>query len=318
MSSNKEKYRELCNTEPSIPIFSQAWWLDAVVSGGRWDVVLVEENNSILAAMPYVTYKRYGFIFLNQPPLTQTLGPWIKTNNLKASATLSQEKKILKDLIKGLPNFDYYAQNWSWKITNWLPFYWANFKQTTRYTYILDNLSDDKLLWQNLSGNIRTDIRKAKDKFNIRVRDDLPLDSFLRLNDMTFERQGLRTPYSENFVKLLDSACLKNNARKIFIAQDDQGKLHAGVYIVYDRNTCYYLMGGGNPTLRNSGATSLCLWEAIRFAATVSQSFDFEGSMMEHLERFFRSFGGKQTPYFAIHKTRSPILGFLKMLRDFV
>jgi hypothetical protein len=42
------------------------------------------------------------------------------------------------------------------------------------------------------------------------------------------------------------------------------------------------------------------MWEAIKFASTVTKRFDFEGSMIEPVERFFRAFGAKQTPYFAL------------------
>jgi hypothetical protein len=68
-------------------------------------------------------------------------------------------------------------------------------------------------------------------------------------------------------------------------------------YLVGDRRTTYYLMGGGDPQLRTSGAGSLLMWEAIRRARAVSQVFDFEGSMLRPVERFFRAFGGRQTPY---------------------
>ena len=115
-------------------------------------------------------------------------------------------------------------------------------------------------------------------------------------------------PYSENLVENLDAACCERDCRKIWIAEDDRGRQHAGVYVVWDGNSAYYLMGGGDPELRNSGATSLCMWAAIRHAATVTQCFDFEGSMIEQVERFFRGFGAVQKPYFNIKKTPSKLL----------
>ena len=72
---------------------------------------------------------------------------------------------------------------------------------------------------------------------------------------------------------------------------DSQGRIHAASYFVYDEKCCYYLIGGGDPELRTSGASSLLMWEGIKFASTVSGSFDFEGSMIEPIERFFRAFG---------------------------
>ena len=64
----------------------------------------------------------------------------------------------------------------------------------------------------------------------------------------------------------------------------------------------YYLQGGNHPDLRNSGAASLVMWEAIQFASTVTQQFNFAGSMIPSIERFFRGFGATQVPYFSIYK----------------
>jgi hypothetical protein len=56
---------------------------------------------------------------------------------------------------------------------------------------------------------------------------------------------------------------------------------------------------------------SLLLWEAINKSAKKAKAFNFEGSMIEPIERYFRAFGGKLTPYFEIKKTSSK---FLKLL----
>lgn len=316
MSKNINRYAFLCQEESSIPLFSQAWWLDATAGPGNWDVALVKKGDDIVASLPYVVKKKYGFIVLGQPALTQILGPWLRASGSNSAKRLAQEKDWMEGLIDQLPEFDHYIQNWSWKITNWLPFYWRGYSQTLRYTYALPDLSNIDAIWKNAQANIRTDIRKAENRFSLRVRDDLPLQDFIRLNKLTFSRQKMDLSYSEEYVKRLDDACVERQARKIFIAEDQDGNQHAGVYIVWDKNSAYYLMGGGDPELRNSGATSLCLWEAIKFAATVTNRFDFEGSMIEPVERFFRAFGAIQTPYFTVHKTRSPVLKTFNYLRE--
>ena len=60
-----------------------------------------------------------------------------------------------------------------------------------------------------------------------------------------------------------------------------------------------------DPELSHSGATSYLTWEAIKFAATVTNTFDFEGSMLEPVERFVRAFGARQKPYFEISKIKA-------------
>lgn len=308
MTANKKAYRECCLKNSKIPIFSKDWWLDAICGKDNWGVCLIEEGGQIIASMPYFIKRKFGFTLLSQPPLTQTLGPWLRPSNKKYAKQLSVQKKLLSSLIEQLPDFDHLSQNWHYSNTNWLPFYWKGFQQTTRYTYILSDLNDQKQLWVELLENIRREIRKAENRFKLKVIDDLPLDIFLALNEMTFARQGRAVPYSANLVRRLDEACFERQCRKIFIAVDAEGRYHAGVYIVWDENSAYYLMGGGDPDLRNSGANSLCMWRAIRFAATVTKQFDFEGSSIEPIERFFRAFGAVQTPFFNISKTNSRLL----------
>ena len=311
----KAKYRELCLVEPTIPVFSTDWWLDAVC-GDDWGVCLVEKGRSIVASMPFVIKKRFGLTLLSQPPLTQTLGPWLRSSEAKYANRLGQEKDSLSELIDQLPRYDYFLQNWNHLYTNWLPFYWRGFNQTTCYTYILPDISDLDAVWSGFRENIRREIRKANRRFGLKVRTDCSIDDFLTLNVQTFERQDKQLPYSKEFVRALDRACNAHCARRIFVAEDEQGRHHAGVYIVWDRQTAFYLMGGGAPELRASGATSLCMWEAIKFASTVANSFDFEGSMREPIERFFRGFGARQTPYFAVTRVPSRVARFGKCLTE--
>lgn len=316
MQGNKVLYREVCAAEKAIPIFSQAWWLDVTAGAENWDVAIVEKDGKVMASMPYVVKKKRWSTLLIQPSLTQFLGPWLRESNAKYAKALGQQKDLMEALIDQLPKFHQYVQNWHYSQQNWLPFFWRGFKQSTRYTYILPDLSNEEALWQEVQANIRTDVRKATERFNIKVRDDLDVKDFLALNRLVFSRQGMQLPYSESFVERLDNACVEHGARKIFIAEDEQGRRHAGVYLIWDANSAYYLMGGGDPELRNSGSTSLCMWEAIKFASTVTKQFDFEGSMLEPVERFFRAFGAIQTPYFTVTKTPSRIIRTLQFIKE--
>lgn len=311
----KSAYCILCSNEGGPPLFCQPWWLDAVAGEDGWDVVLVQKGGRVVGAMPFSTRRYRGFTFLGGAPLTQHLGPWIRPFQGKSANALSYEKEILSGLVSALPRHDHFSQNWHHTRSNWLPLYWRGFSQTTRYTYILQDLSDQQRLWSGLRENIRRDIRKATTRYSLTVRRDLDVRAFLSLNRMTFARQGSRLPYSEQLVERLDAAAGSRGRREIFVAVDDQDRPHAGAYIVWDRNTAYYLMGGSDPALRQSGAMSLCLWEAICFAASVSQSFDFEGSMLEPVERYFRAFGAEQRPYFKVWRTNSLLLKGLLGLR---
>ncbi|KZY86898.1 methicillin resistance protein [Oleiphilus sp. HI0071] len=266
--------------------------------------------------MPYTTTKRLNSLtYLGQPSLTQHLGPWIRPSTGKYAKQLAREKDVMQSLIQQLPAYDSFRQNWSYTNQNWLPFYWKGFEQTTGYTYVLESLDDLNSVFDGFQENIRREIRKAQGRVKITVKSDVPLEEFLALNQKTFARQDMQMANDRSFVNSLVEACMKKQGVKWFVAYDEQERPHAGVLIVWDKHSAYYLMGGGDPELRNSGATSLCMWEAIKFASTVTKRFDFEGSMIEPIERFFRGFGAMQKPYFQISHTPNRWLRLAKALK---
>ena len=278
-------------------IFQENWWLNAVAPDS-WKVIEIYQNQQTKARFPYVLKNYRGLVFLYMPPLTQTLGPWIAPSQASYPKQLAQQKELIESIIAQLPKYDFFRQNFHYSINNWLPFYWNGFSQSTRYTYILKDIENIEKIWINFQGNIRREIKKARKK--VSVRDDLDIDSFFEINALSFKRQGISLPYSRQFIHNLDNACVQQNKRRIFCAEDAKGNLHAAIYVVWDERSAYYLMGGANPDLRSSGATSLLMWEAIKFASTVTHQFDFEGSMVKSIERFFRGFGARQIPYFQI------------------
>lgn len=299
----KEKYRQLCKTETSIPIFSKDWWMDAVCGTNNWDVIIVEENNRIISALPYFLKSIFGIKTIIQPMLTQTNGVWIKYPiNIKNNTKLSYEKRTINQIIEKLNklNIKIYDQFFCHTFTNWLPFYWKNFKQTTRYTYILDTNNETKNILSNFDKKLRNEIKKAQSL--VQIKENCDLSTLYKLDELTFKRQHIPIPYTLNFLKNLDKYCQKGKSRKIFYAIDKQNKIHAAIYLVFDNNICYYLISGSDPEYRNSQALSLLIWHAIKFAKKKKLLFDFEGSMIESIEQFVRSFNPQQTPYFNIYK----------------
>ena len=69
-------------------------------------------------------------------------------------------------------------------------------------------------------------------------------------------------------------------------------------------------------SLRSSGATSLMVWHLIRFTAERSAIFDFDGSVLQPVERFFRGFGAKQVPYHWIMKFPFWLRAYLRAKHD--
>ena len=291
-------------------IFEQPWWLEAVAPG-EWAEAIVEKDGIIQARMPYFKAKTLGFPILSMPEYTQTLGYWIEETGAKNARKYAREKELLNALFEQLPkgvNIDLAMDH---KCSYLFPFAWKGCRLSVAYSYRLEDLHDQDSLWNGLADNIRREIRKAE-KILI-VEDNHPIEDLIVLQNKTFRRQGRPDRDNGEVLKRLDTVLQEKKARRLLCAVDQEKRIHAASYFVFDETCCYYLVGGGDPELRTSGASSLLMWEGIKFASTVSNSFDFEGSMIEPIERFFRAFGGVPTPYWRVTKLN----GFLSLM-DFM
>ena len=209
-----------------------------------------------------------------------------------------------------------FRQSAHYDFQNWLPFYWHGFSQTTRYTYVIEDLSDTEIVWANIQSRIKRNIKKAVERSGLQLEVDPSLAEFLSINAMTFHRQGQQVPYSDDYVRRIDAVCKDNACRRIFLARDASGRAHAAIYIVWDERSAYYLMGGADPEFRDSGAMGFLMWEAIKHSATVTRAFDFEGSMIESIENFFRGFGAVQKPYHRLVKVNSKLLRIILLCKE--
>jgi len=315
--TNKLKYREFCKIEKDIPIFCRDWWLDSVCGKENWDVALVEKKDCIIASMPYYYTKKRSIYNINMPPLTQVIGPYIKYPQSQTYyKKLSFEKIVMNELILYLPKFSNFYQKFNFNITNWLPFYWNGYRQTTMYSYVIDDLSNLDSVYNNISSNYRNKIRKAQKI--VEIKKGLCIEDFYQLNMMVFERQKIKPPYSKNFIIEHDEYLNNNKAREIFYAIDKEGRMHSALYLTWDNNTSYLHMIGEDPNLRKDSAGILLIWEAIKYTKNILgiNKFDFEGSMIESVEPVRRSFGAIQQPYFEIRKVNPSLYKTKNILKE--
>ena len=309
-SANKKQYSVFSQKEKGLPVFMKAWYLDTVCDGGNWDVVIEKEGEEIIASLVYFQKQKLGLRYLTMPPFVKVMGPYIKP----AYRSLKESHRLLEKLIGQLPKVDCIKQDLHYSNANWLPFNWAGFQQTSRYTYLLE-LDDLDAVFKNINRNMRRNIKKAQSQ--LIVKRDLPLETFYEINKMSFDRQGIGIPYSFEQLKKHDEALASHKARQIFYAEDQNGQIHSAAYLIWDEYSSYYHLSGDNPSLRQSGAGILLIWEAIQFTKNELglNIFDFEGSMIKPVEQIRRQFGAKQQPYSRVWKYNSKLYYLLDLLQ---
>jgi len=257
-----------------------------------------------------------GLKLMVQPQLTQTLGPWIRyPKNQKYEKKLSFDKQIINALLEQLPRYDYFSQNFHYSITNWLPFYWKGFQQTTLYTYVIDDLTNHSTLLKKFSSAKRKNIRKSSTI--VEVKFDMPAKMFYNNHKMTLLKQDLKISYSYELFERIYRTVYEHNCGKTIYAVDKDSNIHCALFIVWYEKSAYDLISTIDPYFRNTGAATLLLYEIMKYVSNLTEKFDFDGSMIEQVENSFRQFGAKQNPYFHVTKA-SPRMKVLLAGRDLV
>lgn len=303
--TNKEKYNVFCDSKKAyIPIFSQPWWLDSVCGADNWDVYVVDKNGEYKAAMPYYIELRDGCKVITKAKNTQNNGILIAyPKNQKYTTRLDYEDRIINEIIEFIESMGLtiYEQQYHYSFQNWLPFFWNNYSAMIRYTYVIEDTSDLKIVEENYSPNVRNGLRKAEKTVHL-CNEEISVEDFFEVNKMSFERQGKEIPYNLDFVRNIYLEGKKREAVKILAAEDAEENIHSVAFLVWDTESVYYLLNGTNPKFKNSQANCFLIHESIKFAHELNLKFDFEGSVIKPIENAFRQYGGIRKPYFRIYK----------------
>lgn len=293
------KYHTFVDASPQGIMYCKTWWLEATAPR-RWEVMLLLHGDEIRAAWPLVYTE--GRRAIGMPPLTQKLGVLFAPSSARYSKRLGDEIAACEQLIDQIQPCMGVRQQFHEEFSNWLAFMWRGFEQTTKYTYIFDDLQNVAEYTSRMSDDCRQRIKKSVKELVVSETNDLQL--MYDINALTFRRQGVSCPFPFELVERIHMACRSNAGARILIAKDAAGNIHACDYMIYDKRCAVSLIQGADPQFRKGGAQRLLDWESIQFAATVSKRFDFEGSIMPGVEPYNRGFGARQAAYSVLRRPR--------------
>jgi hypothetical protein len=314
LTSNKKIFLEKGDAL-NTPVFFKPWWLDVVCKKGSWEVCISQDKSGkILGVLPYFVTVFLGFKLIRTPPLTPYLGIWLDYSECSNRNTnrYGFEVEVIENLLKQLPKVAWYHQIHPEQLQNWLPFYWQGYKQTTRYTYVFEALDLEKI-WEGMRDDVRNKLRKAE-KSGLTVRKSDDFDGFIRTLKNTFDRH--QVPFFENFPIFisLHEEIQRRCQGAIYMVEDNTGAIHAAIYLVWDAETAYCWQLGTDPTHNKNGAAQLLIWHSIQLASKMVKRYNFEGSMLPHIEPVFRAFGAERKAVFQIRKFGNRLLEAIRIL----
>lgn len=272
---------------------------------------LSDLDNNWIAAFYIPTSRKFGIDFIVMPHMTPFAGVMISPSihNLTISKKISHIKEINQIFIKELKKEKLLYYSFSPEHTDIQPFIWNKYITSIRYTYRL-NLTNEEILWSNLQE--KTKINKGN-KSNVTVKWGFNeyIDTYFELNDKSFSSQNI-TNFDNELTKKLLIELNKNNNCIIGIIFDENNKAIGGCVLAYDNKRAYYIMGG--ISRENNFGMSYLLWQAILYTKNILNLpvFDFEGSMIPSIEKYFRKFGGELIPYYSLNNLLLTIKNIIK------
>lgn len=308
-SITKEIYSE--KAEAHIGVFGSSQWLSAYE--GTLDFVgIFKDEHQMIGGFYFMKTKKFGFTFIKLPPYTPHCGLFFTSDSKNQSSVNSFSKEIVSEVCAYIS-----AQKaaltvlaFPSAVADMQPFIWEKYKVVPNYTYRIDLQKSMEEIKSNFDSKNRNVINKAI-KEEVRVTkntlDKKSLNDFF-VNSLSTTGANIYTTELKNiFFKFSDTS------NSFSLEAKKNNELLGVVFCVFDKTSCYYLLGGVNKTARVGGINNILVQHAIETAKEMNcRIFDFEGSMLKGVEKFFRSFGPQLFPYYTVNKGNLPLEMLLK------
>lgn len=294
-------------------LFNTTEWL-ALFGDQMQALGIFDKGDHLVGGLSLYQERRWGVKIIRRAPFTPTCGPFLEVKAKNPVAVIEERRAALDCMIdyleKEAPGLCMLPLDRG--IEDALPFFWRGYKVVPNYTYLLELTVPLDHISKKMSPTRRRNMTKAaRDGLVVRQVTDFSIIRNLVLT--TFDRQR----------KFVDRACLEailfqyaHSANSFAFSAYQGDDPIAACFVVHDAETAYYLLGGYNNDNRHHGAGAIAMFEAIQHAQQLGlKRFDFEGSVIPAIERYFRGFGGTLTPYLTINKGWLPIEVALKFIK---
>lgn len=292
-------------------VFNQPEWIKLYGSAATVCGIF-NLNNELIGAFNVFKASKFGINYCIVPPYSPSNGLFFLNPASNNANKITFEKEVHQLIANYFIKINALLKISAFPVftVDMQVYYWKNFKVIPNYTYQLNLKGTTEELFDNLTTEKRKSIRKAeKDNLEIKLCNDYNIVKQLVLK--TFDRKNKSVSQS-----YLDKILFQfsNSTNSFAFVAYQNNKPSACTFHIFHNQTSYYLFGGYDDNNRHHGAGVSCMWRAINYAKNNGiLIFDFEGSMLPEVEKYFREFGGQIIPYFTINKANYFVECLLKL-----
>jgi lipid II:glycine glycyltransferase (peptidoglycan interpeptide bridge formation enzyme) len=282
----------------SNEVFSSDSWTSAYDAKLRRFVILDDSEKVIGGFVAYEGGMR-SIKTLVTPPFASHCGLFINAEYASVVKKNSMHKKIMQAIADFLANsnYSYYKLDFPEGISDMQPFVWKKMNVNVKYSYVLDCTVSEEILRNNLDPKLRNVLNKFE-KDNWKISHDRKADEAYQIITSTLGANDVKWK-DEILKKLLQESCLN------YTSIESPNSVVAVAITANSGNKAYYVFGGVHRDEKNNSLGPAALYNAILFAKQNNKvHFDFEGSMIPEIERYFRQFGGELVAQYSINGGR--------------
>lgn len=277
-------------------VFTSRDWVEAL--GENMRLFVVENNQKWEAAFAAYIGGKFGLKTLITPPYSPHIGLCAAQRFGDGAKQLDYQKKILtalSDWLQSAP-YAYFKLDLPAEWGDTQPFTWNKQQVSVRYTYQLDLSKSEEELLAQMDGKLRNMINKSeREELSFAFDHNSTLLDRLVISFLTEKNSAHLTLLT----RLLHEPVLGKKAIQVSISKDNVTAYTN--YILADGEKVYYLFGAKSKEESANHFGPRGVWEGIKKAkANGHRLFDFEGSMIPSIEKFFRGFGGNLVPFYTV------------------
>lgn len=284
-----EKYDACIEKSIQSRIYAFSWYLDIVAE--NWDVLVLDDYKAV---MPIPWKKKYGIKYVTQPLWLLELG------------VFSLEAKIdTQPFFKSLFNKFRFVES---RLNTDTSVDTASVFLLSKEMQVLSLEDDYNSVFKNYRKDRRKDLAKA-DKLDLKEKWK---DSSENLIELFKNNVGKRTPniLETDYVilkKLIDT-CVEKKVGEILSIYDDKDHLVASGFFLKHKKKATILVSSTDFKNRKNGANTFLIDRAIFKYEKNFDIFNFGGSSMPTIAKYFLSFGGSSLKYQQIKLNKLPFL----------
>lgn len=269
---NVKKYDDCIEKSLQSNAYAFSHYLDIVCD--NWDVFVL---NDYEAVMPIPWKRKYYIKYVTQPAFTQQLGIFsIRKLNEKIVKpfTIKLSKTYFKVQLQLNSNCGRHL-----KIT------------AQKTNYILEIRFPIDEIYKKFNSNRKRDLKKAIDN-SLRFT-TISNEEFLNFYENTTKPHEFSLSELAVLTRLIHQL---KNGRFIGVKKDDT--LLSALFWIENKQKSVYLLPITNTKGKGKGAATFLIYEWIKSIQKTSQFVDFEGSMVNGVANFYKSFGANKEEYY--------------------